>query len=270
MAAVLLIVRPSALLLQALITNQAIAPGLTNLIRWQSHWHVVRQSWTFFQNDFAGRIANRIMQTGPALRESVVAGTNAVWYILVYGGSAILLLARNDLRLAIPVMLLVLRLRRLPALFRAALARPLARDVGGALGADRPRRRQLHQHPDGQAVRPAARRGRVRARMRWTSTPVTFQRQLRLITLFSLTLTCLNALMVVGTGAMAVWLWNSGAYRRRHRRHGAAAHLADRQHRRAGWRRTSPRSSRMSAWCRTACAPSPCRARCATGPTPAN
>ena len=74
---------------RTLITNQAIAAGLTNLIRWQSHWHVVRQSWTFFQNDFAGRIANRVMQTGPALRESVVAGTNAVWYILVYGSSAI-------------------------------------------------------------------------------------------------------------------------------------------------------------------------------------
>ena len=83
MAAVLLLLRPTALLVQAMITNQAIAPGLTNLIRWQSHWHVVRQSWTYFQNDFAGRIANRVMQTGPSLRESVVAGTNAVWYILV-------------------------------------------------------------------------------------------------------------------------------------------------------------------------------------------
>jgi len=75
MAAVVLLLRPAALLIQAVITNQAIAPGLTNLIRWQSHWHVVRQSWTFFQNDFAGRIANRVMQTGPSLRESVVAGT---------------------------------------------------------------------------------------------------------------------------------------------------------------------------------------------------
>ena len=58
MALVLLIVRPAALLLQNLITNQGIIPGFSNLIRWQSHWHVVRQSWTFFQNDFAGRIAN--------------------------------------------------------------------------------------------------------------------------------------------------------------------------------------------------------------------
>ena len=87
MALVFLVVRPVALLAQYIVTNQIINPGVTNLIRWQNHWHVVRQSWTFFQNDFAGRIANRVMQTGPSLRESVVAATNAVWYILVYGTS---------------------------------------------------------------------------------------------------------------------------------------------------------------------------------------
>ncbi|HEU0156751.1 MAG TPA: multidrug ABC transporter ATP-binding protein, partial [Stellaceae bacterium] len=54
MAAVLVVARPCAMLLQNLITNQAIIPGFSNLVRWQSHWHVVRQSWTFFQNDFAG------------------------------------------------------------------------------------------------------------------------------------------------------------------------------------------------------------------------
>src|SRR6516164_3575543 len=93
MAAVLLIVRPLALTSQNLITHQAIAANVANLIRWQAHWHVVRQSWSFFQNDFAGRIANRVMQTGPAIRESLVSLLTAVWYILVYGSSALLLLA---------------------------------------------------------------------------------------------------------------------------------------------------------------------------------
>ena len=104
MALVLLVLRPIALCVQNLITNQAIIPGLSNLVRWQSHWHVVRQSWTFFQNDYAGRIAQRVMQTGPSLRESIVSATNAVWYILVYGGGAIMLMASNDARLAIPVV----------------------------------------------------------------------------------------------------------------------------------------------------------------------
>ncbi len=209
MALILLVLRPMALLLQALITNQAIAPGLTNLIRWQSHWHVVRQSWTFFQNDFAGRIANRIMQTGPALRESVVAGTNAVWYILVYGGSAVLLLASNDIRLAVPVLLwfvgyaaflryFVPRLRdrsREMSEVRSALTGRVVDSYTNILTVKlfaRPRdedefvRHAVGEHTDA------------------------FRRQLRLITLFGLTLTSLNALMVVGTGVVAIWLWNAG------------------------------------------------------------
>ncbi|HKP22281.1 MAG TPA: multidrug ABC transporter ATP-binding protein, partial [Dongiaceae bacterium] len=105
MALVLLLGRPLALLMQNLITNQAIVPGLTNLIRWQSHWHVVRQSWSFFQNDFAGRIANRVMQTGPAVRESLVALITGVWYILVYGTAALILLASADRWLALPIVL---------------------------------------------------------------------------------------------------------------------------------------------------------------------
>ena len=120
MALVLLVARPAAMLLQNLITNQSIIPGFSNLVRWQSHWHVVRQSWTFFQNDFAGRISNRVMQTGPALRESLVSATNAVWYILVYGGGAIVLLASNDARLADPGAAVVRRLCGLAALVRAA------------------------------------------------------------------------------------------------------------------------------------------------------
>src|SRR5215475_12830558 len=102
---VLLVVRPAALTAQNLIANQAIAANVGNLIRWQSHWHVVRQSWAFFQNDFAGRIASKIMQTGPAVRESLVSLLTAVWYILVYGTSAALLLAAADKWLALPVLL---------------------------------------------------------------------------------------------------------------------------------------------------------------------
>src|SRR5215470_5507659 len=209
MAVVLLLVRPGALFLQSLITNQAIAANLTNLIRWQSHWHVVRQSWTFFQNDFAGRIANRIMQTGPALRESVVAGTNAVWYILVYGTSAIILMASSDIRLAAPVLLwfagyavflryFVPRLRersRQMSEMRSTLTGRVVDSYTNILTV------KLFARPrdEDEFVRAAV-----------DQHTKTFRRQLRLITLFSLTLTLLNASMVVGTGVVAVWLWIDG------------------------------------------------------------
>src|SRR5213595_968595 len=64
MAALFLVFRPAAHFAQLIVANLMLVPGLTNLVRWQSHWHVVRQGWTFFQNDFAGRIAARVMQTG--------------------------------------------------------------------------------------------------------------------------------------------------------------------------------------------------------------
>ena len=80
MALILVVVRPAALMAQNLLANQAIAANVSNLIRWQNHWHVARQAWGFFQNDFAGRIATKVMQTGPALRESlVIAGWVALW-----------------------------------------------------------------------------------------------------------------------------------------------------------------------------------------------
>ncbi len=104
MAAVLLLARPAAIVVHNVLVNQIVNPGFSNMIRWQNHWHVVRQSWTFFQNDFAGRIANRVLQTGPALRESLVMAFDAAWYILVYGTSALFMLSRLDWRLMLPML----------------------------------------------------------------------------------------------------------------------------------------------------------------------
>ena len=102
MGALLLVGRPVAMTVDSLVRNNAVVPGVTSLVRWQNHWHVVRQGWPFFQNDFAGRIANRVMQTSNSLRESVVSSIRAVWYILIYGLSALALMAWADWRLAIP------------------------------------------------------------------------------------------------------------------------------------------------------------------------
>jgi len=82
MGGLILVGRPLALLCDSLVRNNAVVPSVTSLIRWQSHWHVVRQSWPFFQNDFAGRIANRVMQTGNALRDCVVSSIQGLVHAL--------------------------------------------------------------------------------------------------------------------------------------------------------------------------------------------
>ncbi|HEV7478014.1 MAG TPA: ABC transporter ATP-binding protein [Burkholderiales bacterium] len=108
MAAALLIVRPIVVYIDMWVRHSAILPGVTSLVRWQSHWHVVRQSWPFFQNDFAGRVANRVIQTANALRESVMGVIRGVWYIGIFGTTTFVLLAASDWRLAAPLVVWVM------------------------------------------------------------------------------------------------------------------------------------------------------------------
>ena len=104
MVAVVVIVRPTTFILDSLVRNHAIAPSFVNLVRWQSHFHVIRQSWTFFQNDFAGRIGNKILQSGEALENGVNSAVDAVWYAAIFVIVAIVVLARMDLVLLVPVV----------------------------------------------------------------------------------------------------------------------------------------------------------------------
>src|SRR5690242_5644039 len=108
MAFVALVARPLFNAMHDLLVNQAIVPNVTARIRWQNHRYVIRQSLSFFQNDFAGRIANRIMQTGSSLRESAVQIVDAIWYVAIYTGSAIVMFARADAWLAAPLVLWLL------------------------------------------------------------------------------------------------------------------------------------------------------------------
>jgi ATP-binding cassette, subfamily B, multidrug efflux pump len=209
MAAVLLFARPAALLLQNLITQQAIAPGMMNMVRWQNHWHVVRQSWTFFQNDFAGRIATRVMQTGPGMRESIVSSINAVWYILVYGTSATMLLLRVDSRLAIPMAVWFCGY---VCLLRGFV--PIMRDRSRAMSEVRSMLtgRVVDSYTNILTVKLFARAQDeddfVREAIELHT--ATSRRQVRITTLFSVTLAVMNASLVVGTGTMAIWLWIVG------------------------------------------------------------
>ena len=209
MVLVLVVARPAAMLLQNLITNQAIIPGFSNRIRWQSHWHVVRQSWTFFQNDYAGRIANRVMQTGPALRESLVSATNAVWYILVYGGGAVVLLASSDVRLAVPVVLWFCGYAGLLRWFV-----PQLRNRSQRMSAARSQLsgRVVDSYTNIQTVKLFARPRDEDAFISEAMEDMTetHRYQLRLTTTLALCLAVLNAAMVVGTGGVAIWQWSIG------------------------------------------------------------
>ncbi|RAI57415.1 ABC transporter ATP-binding protein [Roseicella frigidaeris] len=210
MAAIVLLGRPAALLLQTLITQQGINGNVTSLIRWQSHWQVVRQGLPFFQEDFAGRIANRVMQAGPALRESVVQVINAVWYILVYGTAALLLLGSADWRLALPIAawfpLYALLLRYLVPRMRERSRR--ASEQRSLLTG-----RIVDSYTNIQTVKLFARAREEDAFIRdgILGLNQAFQRQMRLVTFNGFALATLNAAMITAMAAIAVWLWTRGA-----------------------------------------------------------
>jgi ATP-binding cassette subfamily B multidrug efflux pump len=210
MIALVLIVRPLALLVDVAIRHNALIPGATSLIRWQSHWHVVRQSWPFFQNDFAGRIANRVMQTANALRESVMASIRAIWYIAVYGVSALVLMALADWRLGIPTLLwfgsyfvflryFVPRMRDLARASSEVRSHVMARVVDS--------------YTNILTVKLFARLADEDAYVREIvdEHQAAIGAHMRLITQFMFALSVMNALLLTGTAAIGIWLWASGA-----------------------------------------------------------
>ena len=210
MAAVLLVLRPLALTAQNIMANQAIAANVSNMIRWQNHWHVVRQSWAFFQNDFAGRIANRVMQTGPSMRETLVALLTAVWYILVYGTSAVILLGAADRWLALPILVWFAAYLVMLRIFVPRM-RDRSKEVSEARSMLTGR--IVDSYTNILTVKLFARAREEDAYVREAVDEHTgmFHASLRLNTLFGLTLSSLNAMMVTGTAALALFLWARGA-----------------------------------------------------------
>ena len=197
MALVLLVLRPLALTSQNIMANQAIAANVGNMIRWQNHWHVVRQSWAFFQNDFAGRIANRVMQTGPSIRETLTALITAVWYILVYGTSALILLASADRWLALPITIWFLAYL---VMLRVFVPRMRDRSKNVSEARSMLTGRVVDSYTNILTVKLFARAQEEDAYVRDAVDEHTgmFHASLRLNTLFGLTLSTLNAMMVVG------------------------------------------------------------------------
>jgi len=209
MAAVVLIGRPLSLLADSLVRNNAVVTGVTSLIRWQSHWHVVRQSWPFFQNDFAGRIANRVMQTSNAVRESVVSSIRALWYIAIYGMSSLALMASADWRLATPTVLwfagyvfflryFVPRMRD-----RAKVSSELRSMVMG---------RVVDSYTNILTVKLFA---RARDEDQYVREVIdqhsgSIAQHMRVTTRFMGTLAVMNALLLVSTAAIGIALWASG------------------------------------------------------------
>ncbi len=205
-----LVIRPLVTALQGLVLNQAIAPGVTNMVRWQSHWHVIRQNLSFFQNDFAGRIGSRVLEIGHTLRSSVVSVISVVWYLVALGVITSGILAAASWWLVLPVALWTLAyvgflIAIVPQIRRGSKAIAYARsDFVGRI---------VDSYTNIMTVklfaRPEEEDQFVRESVdQHTARMIT---QHRWLSLFSLGLTLLSGLLIAGTTWMAVTLWAQGA-----------------------------------------------------------
>lgn len=134
MSALIIVGLPLAVLTQALMIHQVLLGNAPMSARWRMHRHLLGQSVSFFANEFAGRVATKVMQTALAVRETIMKILDVFVYVGVYFVSVIALVAAADWRLALPLVawlgiyLLLIRYF-VPRLSKAAEAQADARSV---------------------------------------------------------------------------------------------------------------------------------------------
>lgn len=101
----ILFARPLAHFFTAIWQHQTLSGSLRDQVRWRSHTHLLGQSRGFFHDDFAGRLANRVMQVGPAVEDNVFTFFEAVWFVSIYFLSALWIMTGISGVLAVPMLL---------------------------------------------------------------------------------------------------------------------------------------------------------------------
>lgn len=206
----ILLVRPVLQAFDVALLNNAILPNFGTLIRWRAHRQVLRQSVGWFENDFAGRVANRIMQTPPAAGEVVFQVFDAISFSLAYLIGAAILLSTSDPRLLIPLLgwfglyMVLLRwtIKRVgPASQAASNARSLVTGrVVDAYTNIHSVKMFAHHDQELDYAKEAIEKSRE-----------TFQKEMRIFTVMDVTLVVLNGLLIVGIVGWALVLWAQGS-----------------------------------------------------------
>ncbi|MEM8632704.1 MAG: ABC transporter ATP-binding protein [Pseudomonadota bacterium] len=206
----LLFLRPALQALDVLILNNAMMPNFGTLIRWRAHRQVLRQSVGWFENDFAGRIANRIMQTPPAAGEAIFHVFDAITFALAYIIGAAIMLADADPRLMLPLIAWLV--------LYGFLVRWTVNRVGPASKAASDARsevtgRVVDSYTNIHAVKLFAHHDTEveYAKEAIEKTRETFQVEMRIYTTMDVALTILNGLLIVGVVGWALYLFVQGA-----------------------------------------------------------
>ncbi len=205
----ILVARPLFIVLNIGLLNHGLSVNMVDQVRWRAHKHLLGQSVSFFQNDFAGRIANRVMQTGPAVEDSAYMAFEAIWYATAYVIGAVLILANADERLILPLAIWLLAY--------LLLLRTLVPRIGAASKRLSDARslvtgRIVDAYTNIHTVKlfAHATREEAYARNSMRMHRLRLARLMRLLTTMTAGLASLNSVLIVSTVGAAVWLWQLG------------------------------------------------------------
>ena len=206
MAALVLVGLPLMVWCHSLINQQVLMGNYPMRIRWQVHRYLLKQSMTFYQDEFAGRIATKLMQTALAVRECIIKLIDVLNYVIVYFTGMVVIVAASDWRLAAPLvvwLLCYIGLLRyfIPRLGVVSEAQADARSVMTG--------RVVDSYTNIQTVKlfSHAKREAGFAREGMGSFLGTVYRQMRLVTQLYGALYLLNSLLLTSVAALSIWLW---------------------------------------------------------------
>ncbi|MDX9741216.1 MAG: ABC transporter ATP-binding protein [Gammaproteobacteria bacterium] len=209
-ATLILIVFPLLVAAQSLVVHQTIFGNYPMLARWLSHRYLLRQSLSFFQDEFAGRISQKVMQTALAIRETVLKLADVLVYVIVYFGGALILVAQADGRLTAPLFLwlagyLGILFYFVPKLQRVSAEQADARALMTG--------RVVDSYTNIQTIKLFAHTQREQDYVRGAMGDfmITVHCQMRFVTRLTVALHLLNSLLLVSMGAVALWAWHLGS-----------------------------------------------------------
>ncbi|MBM96749.1 MAG: multidrug ABC transporter ATP-binding protein [Oceanospirillaceae bacterium] len=210
MSALLVIGLPTVSFLHAAIIHQTLLGNFPMKIRWLAHRYLLRQSMEFYQNDFAGRLATKVMQSALAVRETVMKILDLAVYVLVYFTTILFTVASADWRLVIPMLIwlllyILLQLHYVPKLKNVATEQANARsNMTGRI---------VDSYTNIQTVKlfSHSQRETEYARSSMNEFIDTVYRQMRFATGLNVSIQTINYLLAFGIAAVAVWLWTEAA-----------------------------------------------------------
>ncbi|HCA25907.1 MAG TPA: multidrug ABC transporter ATP-binding protein [Pseudomonas sp.] len=209
MAFIVLVALPALIFVNSLNTHQTLMGNYPMRIRWLVHRYLLKQSMAFYQDEFAGRIATKLMQTALAVRECVIKLIDVLNYIAVYFIGTLVLVGMADWRLTLPMLAwlagyILLMRHYIPVLGQVANVQADARSVMTG--------RIVDSYTNIQTVKlfSHAKRESDYAREGMNEFMVTVYKQMRLVTTLYTLLYILNALLLLGVAGTALWLWVQG------------------------------------------------------------